>query len=475
MSFSIFLFLLNFHLITTIKDGNFTFITNEKNQIITEISIGTPSQKFNVILDTSSIFLMVFPTNTESKMDIKNKFNTSASSTFTEINEIITHYEYLNHNITPIAVNDTIHFANMEIKNFSFVLINNSNEIPDFDDIDGILGIGYKYEELNPFMNHFSLLEQLYVNNQITKKIYFINFTSESEGYVKFGRKNEQLLNENIGECIPPNNNINNMLIGKWQCVIKRIQIGRFMKNFTIYERETNNVDFLTFDTGSNFITVPEKFFDFITKPFKHYIENEICINETLKDKITYRRIKCKTNVSEIFYNKDIYFYVGDHIMIFPHQNMFSEIEGYLFFNMITYVNNTNEYEIGQILLKNFIIEFDKSKEIISFYSENYAIDTRNSKIKVLITFFILSLITLILTYIIYSIVINYGEEFIVDYNPINESINVNETFPNRDKLFETSKDTSLNASISNFENTESLCLVQGEHSKNNLILNNKN
>ena len=161
--------------------------------------------------------------------------------------------------------------------------------------------------------------------------------------------------------------------------------------------------------------------------------------------------------------------------MIFPHQNMFSEIEGYLFFNMITYVNNTNEYEIGQILLKNFIIEFDKSKEIISFYSENYAIDTRNSKIKVLITFFILSLITLILTYIIYSIVINYGEEFIVDYNPINESINVNETFPNRDKLFETSKDTSLNASISNFENTESLCLVQGEHSKNNLILNNKN
>ena len=105
----------------------------------------------------------------------------------------------------------------------------------------------------------------------------------------------------------------------------------------------------------------------------------------------------------------------------------------------------------------------------------NYAIDTRNSKIKVLITFFILSLITLILTYIIYSIVIKYGEEFIVDYNPINESINVNDTFPNRDKLFETSKDTSLNASISNFENTESLCLVQGEHSKNNLILNNKN
>lgn len=473
MSFSIFLFLLNFLLIICIKDGFFTFETNEQNQIIANISIGTPPQYFRILLDTSTIYLMIFPYDTKSKMNIKNKFNYSASRTFKKINYEI-NKEYLENHVTIKTVKDIITIANMTL-NFSFLLIQDSNEFPDFDDIDGILGIGYKYEELNPFMNHFSLLEQLYVNNQITKKIYFINFTSESEGYVKFGRKNEQLLNENIGECIPPNNNINNMLIGKWQCVIKRIQIGRFMKNFTIYERETNNVDFLTFDTGSNFITVPEKFFDFITKPFKHYIENEICINETLKDKITYRRIKCKTNVSEIFYNKDIYFYVGQHIMIFPHQNMFSEIEGYLFFNMITYVNNTNEYEIGQILLKNFIIEFDKSKEIISFYSENYAIDTRNSKIQVLITFLIFSIITLILIYIIYTIVINYGEEFLVDYNLMNESINVEETFRNGNKLFESSKETSLNVSNSNFENTESLYLVQEERSNNNLILNNKN
>ena len=57
----------------------------------------------------------------------------------------------------------------------------------------------------------------------------------------------------------------------------------------------------------------------------------------------------------------------------------------------------------------------------------------------------------------------------------MNESINVEETFRNGNKLFESSKETSLNVSNSNFENTESLYLVQEERSNNNLILNNKN
>ena len=160
MSFSIFLFLLNFLLIKCIKDGFFRFETNEKNQIITNISVGTPPQYFRILLDTSTIYLMIFPYDTKSKMNIKNKFNYSASRTFKKINYEI-NKEYLENHVTIKTVKDIITIANMTL-NFSFLLIQDSNEFPDFDDIDGILGIGYKYEELYYNMELFSLLEQLY-------------------------------------------------------------------------------------------------------------------------------------------------------------------------------------------------------------------------------------------------------------------------------------------------------------------------
>ncbi len=456
MSFSIFLFLLNFLLIICIKDGFFTFETNEQNQIIANISIGTPPQYFRILLDTSTIYLMIFPYDTKSKMNIKNKFNYSASRTFKKINYEI-NKEYLENHVTIKTVKDIITIANMTL-NFSFLLIQDSNEFPDFDDIDGILGIGYKYEELYNNMYLFSLLEQLYNNSLISKKVYYINFDDNNKGIVQFGKKNKLLLKNKIGKCIPPHDGIKNMLIGKWQCVIKRIYIGKYMKNFTIYEREENKIDFITFDTGINFITVPEAFFNFIGKKLSKYINNNTCFYETLKGKRVYKRIKCINNFPHLFYYSDIYFTVGDHIMVLPYQSIYSDIDNYTYFNMITYKNNTNEFELGQILLKNFLIEFDKSSETISFYSKDYAIDTNVNHINVLITFSIFFIIFVIITYIIYILLINYVdvESFKNKYYEEEKKI-INKSFEKGNNFLIPSNETSFNRSIASLTDINKL------------------
>ena len=455
MSFSIFLFLLNFLLIICIKDGFFTFETNEQNQIIANISIGTPPQYFRILLDTSTIYLMIFPYDTKSKMNIKNKFNYSASRTFKKINYEI-NKEYLENHVTIKTVKDIITIANMTL-NFSFLLIQDSNEFPDFDDIDGILGIGYKYEELYNNMYLFSLLEQLYNNSLISKKVYYINFINDNKGIVQFGKKNKDLLKYSIGKCIPPNNGIKNMLIGKWQCVIKRIYIGKYMKNFTIFEREENNNDFITFVTGINFITVPEAFFEFIGSKLSKYI-NDTCFYETLKGKRIYKRIKCIKDFPNLFFNNDIYFTIGDHIMVLPYQSIYSDIDNYTYFNMITYKNNTNEFELGQILLKNFLIEFDKSSETISFYSKDYAIDTNVNHINVLITFSIFFIIFVIITYIIYILLINYVdvESFKNKYYEEEKKI-INKSFEKGNNFLIPSNETSFNRSIASLTDINKL------------------
>ena len=460
MSFSIFLFLLNFVLIICIKDGFFTFETNEKNQIITNISIGTPPQNFRILLDTSTIYLMIFPYDTKSKMNIKNKFNYTASSTFNNIKNFEINNEYLENQITPITVNDTITIADMTL-NFSFLLIDDSNEFPDFDEIDGILGIGFKYEELNYNMELFSLLQQLYVKNLISKKVYYINFYDYNKGIVQFGKKNKELLKHNIGTCIPPNDGIKNMLIGKWQCVIKRIFIGKYMKNFTIYEREENNIDFITFDTGINFITVPENFFEFIIKKITKYI-NDTCFYETLKGKKIYKRIKCKKYFKNIFYNNDIYFTIGNHIMILPYQSIYSDIDNYTYFNMITYENNTNEFELGQILLKNFIIEFDKSTETISFFSKNYIIDTKKNKLNVLKTFSIFFIFFVMITFIIYKLLIKFviiNDFKIKDFE--EEKKLIKKSFNKIDNKLIPSNETSFNHSITSLNDLNKLIMEE--------------
>ena len=448
MSFSIFLFLLNFLLIKCIKDGFFRFETNEKNQIITNISVGTPPQYFRILLDTSTIYLMIFPYDTKSKMNIKNKFNYSASSTFNYISDFEFNTEYLENHISAETVNDTITIADMTL-NFSFLLINDSDEFPDFNDIDGILGIGYKYEELNSNMELFSLLEQLYNNTLISKKVYYINFENDNKGIVQFGKKNKLLLKNNIGKCIPPHDGIKNMLIGKWQCVIKRIYIGKYMKNFTIYEREENKIDFITFDTGINFITVPEAFFNFIGKKLSKYINNNTCFYETLKGKRVYKRIKCINNFPHLFYYSDIYFTVGDHIMVLPYQSIYSDIDNYTYFNMITYENNTNEFELGQILLKNFLIEFDKSSETISFYSKDYAIDTKVNKLNVFKTFSIFFIIYAIVTYIIYKLLFTFFDlENFSNKDLEEEKILINKSFEKGNQKLIPSNETSFNRSL---------------------------
>ena len=135
--------------------------------------------------------------------------------------------------------------------------------------------------------------------------------------------------------------------------------------------------------------------------------------------------------------------------MVLPYQSIYSDIDNYTYFNMITYKNNTNEFELGQILLKNFLIEFDKSSETISFYSKDYAIDTNVNHINVLITFSIFFIIFVVITYIIYILLINYVdvESFKNKYYEEEKKI-IKKSFEKGNNFLIPSNETSFNRSI---------------------------
>ena len=140
-SFSI-LLLIN-TLIKCAKNPSIDFIPNFRSQIIIDITIG--SQDFKVLLDTSSVFLWLFNVNnTSPAASNKHTFNPSKSPTFTPVKYSM-NPSYIKGNLTgTFGKDDLVIGKDITISNFSFFLVETSNNIADeISDVDGVLGIGF--------------------------------------------------------------------------------------------------------------------------------------------------------------------------------------------------------------------------------------------------------------------------------------------------------------------------------------------
>ena len=395
-SFSI-LLLIN-TLIKCAKNPSIDFIPNFRSQIIIDITIG--SQDFKVLLDTSSVFLWLFNVNnTSPAASNKNTFNPSKSPTFTPVKYSM-NPSYIKGNLTgTFGKDDLVIGKDITISNFSFFLVETSNNIADeISDVDGVLGIGFNYED-HPDLIQFSLLEQMSNKNMIDSKMFNIKFKNEYKGTISFG----DLITEEItdlynGTCQPYKIE-EGTEIAKWKCKPTRIELGNLHKNISEAYNEPAQ---LVFDTSIDYLLVPSDFFIYKIKRYllKNEIELNICKEGTIsKNEVTYITIKCNQLLEfGLIYN--IYFVFDSYAMMYSPIDMFyqTEEEGQKIYTLkILSIYGNSRWIIGQPVLKNFYMVFDKSNEIIQFSSRDYLINLNQKTYQVLFFVFIVGCITVLL------------------------------------------------------------------------------
>lgn len=379
------------------RNPSIEFIPNFKSQIIINVKIGTPSQEFKLLVDTSSVFLWVFNENATSLVsNNKTKFNISKSSTYIPIQ----------YNLEPLTTKgnfsgtfakDTIIVGDeIKIDNFSLFLVEKSiDKIEDLEDVDGVLGLGFNYED-HPNLTQFSLLEEMYSKELIDIKMFNIKFKNEYKGKLTFGKLiNEEITDLYNGTCQPFKIE-EQTEVAKWKCATTRIELGNMDRNETeVYTFSSN----LIFDTSIDYLIVSSDFFVSKIEGFllKQQIQMQIChTSEIKKEEDSYLAIKCNSSL-EYGLIPNIYFVFSTYAMVYSPIDMFYLNDGVYTLKIFSQYGNTKKWIIGQSVLKNFYMIFDKSNEIIQFSSRDFLINLNEKTFGVFIFVLIVGCVIIVI------------------------------------------------------------------------------
>lgn len=165
-------------------------LKDEQSFYTTELELGTPKQKFRLLLDTGSSDTWVFSKEDTydcgyGSCDYTGQFTKNQSSTYSQVDEDFAFY-YLNGNAKGKFAKDTLTIGGKETKNFQFGL---SDDAFGPDPLTGIAGIGFKDREAtkNKYPN---LPEALKAAGHINKVAYSL-YLNDNSGNIVFGGVDE--------------------------------------------------------------------------------------------------------------------------------------------------------------------------------------------------------------------------------------------------------------------------------------------
>ena len=264
------------------------------------------------------------------------------------------------------ASTDVLTLGDKKLDKLKFILVHQdeSNE-----GIDGILGLCNYYNslpEVNPF--EFSLIDQLYNNNQINSKIFTQKYTENRKGKMFIGGLPDEIKNDmgNYGTCqtlkFPDNNGYGDILNHKWECYLKKFYFG----DNTSYSQYEDHLTPVLFDTGTNIVLVPTEFFVKMEKTyFRKLIESREC--EITKNDEEFYTFNCRPNV-DINKLPNMNFLFGDWVITVKPEDLFHKgPSGSLQF-LVTATYKLNHFIFGEPILKKYHMVFDKTKNVIGFY-----------------------------------------------------------------------------------------------------------
>ena len=320
------------------------------NDLITEISIGTPFQKIPI-----SIRMEQEPTYLTPPF-LNGLFNSNNSKTFYSDfiegeygDEIIKKAYSFQDNIN-------LDFLDNEkiISNITFLYAIKQKSKRNKLNL-GNLGLYYKPYSGN---NSLNLIFQLKNKNLISSLVYSFNFINDNEGDLYIGEYphifNKSYFNDfNL-------NNINVNLLFVWSSQFDKITFGNDIIEIKRF--------YLNSSLGG--IIGPKKFLDNIQKLyFNQKIKENKCkiLNENI-----YIYFECNKDLDiSDFPNLDFYLKENNLNFNINYNDLFEVINDKLYCKLIFQKYNTLHWYLGIPFLKKYIVAFDQDKKLFTFYKMN--------------------------------------------------------------------------------------------------------
>lgn len=370
------------------KNPHFDFRPNELSQIITEIKIGSFEKPFVFLVDTNSLYSWVFDSKATSKQALNKTSYNREESTGEVYDCIIEEQQTKGHFSEYYCVNETFYFSDFSVSNVSFVVLKNTiAPIPEIEKVDGVLGLGFSYENDKAGTIKFSILDRMNMLGMIDQKLFTIHFQDEYKGSMHFGE-----ISQEVNDLYSGKLQALKKYDGQWAVQVTRTEIGDVDKNKTI---TVSNSEDLILDTSLSYSIVSEKFLETLRdRLFTEQFKKSIC---TMKKEEDFQKIICndKLDLSDI---SNIYLIFSDYGMIYTNVDMFyfDDLKNEYTFKIFSQ-KEVDEWTIGQPILKNFFWVFDKKNEDLIFSSRNFLVNFKSKKVGIFTFVFIVGLVTLTL------------------------------------------------------------------------------
>ena len=228
----------------------------------------------------------------------------------------------------------------------------------------------------------YNILNNLYSKGYIKKSSWLLKYTAKDSGFL--------ILGTNDLEEIIPNYNLNNLYTTKaviegvsfyWTFNIQKVisiipnstnnQNETFVINDEIVNAQINN-DF-------NFIQGNYKYYEFIEKYyFKKYLDKKICMKtfwykNKYSEYFVYECIKKDLNKSDLmnFPLLILLSFDANVKLEFDYKDLFTETKYKIFFNVIFSVYNSDNWILGKIFLKKYLIIINSEENLIKIYLDD--------------------------------------------------------------------------------------------------------
>ena len=332
------------------------------------ISIGTPSQPFNVIIATGSSSLLI--ADTASNLNTTNKYNASNSSTFINTNQPKFFHFFDDSLSYGLIYNDTVSIGpDFSVTSFPFTSLIHGTLNPSAIN-DGILGMNRNNTNIIPLLkNHYVISGNIFslYDPETTDGTAFMyidevhsNFTKDAVATCEAIENDELYWKCNASYIIITNDNVTSKTLSENTSVLA-------------FEEQ------VIFDSGSNAFMFPHKYEGEFLR-----ILNSInqCKVETATEDIEY--ITCPKE-----YIRDIHIVINNYSLKIKKENIWETIEdekGIVVYGLNVFFNKkeTNVI-IGMQMFKGYHVLFNKDDKEIKFYTHNEGFIVKIANINILL------------------------------------------------------------------------------------------
>ena len=363
--FFLFLHLFNFLLLFSSSQSVFQIPLTQTSsgQYVSTINLGTPSSKFTIKPDTSTFLFWVGERG--SQADYPNTFDPTHSSTFQNLS--IPYTTIFSNGLNQgYLSSDVIQLANIKT-NLSFALAQYT--ITTSSEIDGVLGLGYKYKNQMYLNDNFNLISVLKENKQINKTVFtlknYVNeTTSKHEGVIFVGdypshfSSQEEILLNKTGFCGIVNYTTNSKQLS-WNCRMSYLIKGSDNSEaaFKSHNIELNETVVFDYNSKTSILRqeIANKFLAAFGKSECSFVEVSLVSKE----------IQCTNNT------KEISLVFNGVALRLPKESLYEYIEETQKYRLpFIFSSEVKVSMLGQVLFDNYEVLFDEELSRVGFHAD---------------------------------------------------------------------------------------------------------